>query len=109
MAKKTIPENTGVWFELFGISNRIFILKDNTTLDFRLGMPFHSLDIYKKGEFRFIGLKEGAEILFKKETPEELIKLINQANRKEDILILGKASDSEKVQSAAAEKLKSFS
>lgn len=108
MAKKKIPENTGIYFELFNIDPRAFLLPDNSIVDFTLGIPYTALDIYKKGNFPYLGLKEGAEILFKGEAIETLIDYIQKANRKEDVLVLEKTSESEKVKAAVAEKLKSF-
>lgn len=108
MIKQEIPANTGIYFELFNTNSTSFILPDNTTINFSLGMPYNSLEIYKMGNFPYLGLKEGAEILFKDESIENIIKYISQAKRKGDVLILSKSSTSEKVKKAADEKLKFF-
>lgn len=105
MPKNKIPENTGKYFTLINTSNKRFMLPDNTLLDFRIGMPFNSLELYKKGEFPYLGLKDGAEILFKNESVDNLIKYIKNSTRKEDILILGKVSNHAKIKAIIEEKL----
>ena len=56
-----------------------------------------------------MGLKPGAEELFKKEKVADLIALINKANRIEDVEILALAKpESEKVQEAAKAKITQF-
>lgn len=108
MGKTKVPKNTGIYFELFNTEPRPFLLPDNSKVDFTLGMPYTALDIYKKGNFPYLGLKDGAEVLFKQEPVENLIGYVRKAHRKEDVLILDKASDSEKVKAAVADKLKLF-
>lgn len=85
-----------------------FILNDRTRFDLQTGIPNNSLEVYKKG-FPYLGLKPGAEDLFKKEKVADLIVLIQKAKRIEDVEILALAKpDSEKVQEAAKVKLEEF-
>jgi len=85
-----------------------FILNDGTRFDLRTGIPNNSLEVYKKG-FKNLGLKPGAEELFKKEKIADLILLIQTAKRQEDVEILALAKpDSEKVQEAAKAKIAEF-
>jgi hypothetical protein len=64
--------------------------------------------VYKKG-FPYLGLKPGAEELFKKEKIADLIVLIQKAKRIQDVEILALAKpDSEKVQEVAKKKLEEF-
>lgn len=74
-----------------------------------LGPPTQSEQLYRWGKFPYIGLKKGAEKLFKKDKIETLIKLIEQAHRKEDVEILMLANKSKKVQEAGEEKIQVFS
>lgn len=107
MSKKKIPENTGIYFELIHTMPRAFILPNNRKIDFSLGIPFDALDLYKDG-FPYLGLKEGAEVLFKNEKIEDLMNLIDKSQRKEDVIILGKASDSEKIKELVTKKINTF-
>jgi hypothetical protein len=85
-----------------------FVLNDRSRFDLRTGIPNNSLEVYKKG-FPYLGLKPGAEELFKKEKIADLIVLIQKAKRIEDVEILALARpDSEKVQEAAKKKLAEF-
>jgi hypothetical protein len=66
------------------------------------------LEVYKKG-FPYLGLKPGAEELFKKEKISDLILLIQKAKRIEDVEILALAKpDSEKVQEVAKARIAEF-
>lgn len=85
-----------------------FILNDWTRFDLRTGIPNNSLEVFKTG-FKHLGLKPGAEELFKKEKIADLIVLIQKAKRIQDVEILALAKpDSEKVQDAAKKKLEEF-
>lgn len=85
-----------------------FVLNDGTRFDLRTGIPKNSLEVFKTG-FRCLGLKPGAEKLFKKETEGAIILLIQKAKRIEDVEILALAKpDSEKVQEAAKAKSLEF-
>jgi hypothetical protein len=85
-----------------------FLLKDGARFDLRTGIPNNSLEVFKTG-FAHLGLKPGAEELFKKEKITDLILLIQKANRIEDVEILALAKpDSEKVQEEAKKKLEEF-
>lgn len=85
-----------------------FILNDGARFDLRTGIPNNSLEVFKTG-FQYLGLKPGAEELFKKEKIADLIVLIQKAKRIEDVEILALAKpDSEKVQDAAKSKLAEF-
>lgn len=67
-----------------------FILNDGSRFDLRTGIPNNSLEVYKTG-FHHLGLKEGAEELFKKEKINDLIVLIRKARRVQDVKILALA------------------
>jgi len=85
-----------------------FILNDGTRFDLRTGIPNNALEVFKTG-FKNLGLKPGAEELFKKEKIADLILLIQAAKRQEDVEILALAKpDSEKVQEAAKAKIAEF-
>ncbi|MFV5696676.1 hypothetical protein ACM55G_14700 [Flavobacterium sp. LB3P122] len=85
-----------------------FILNDWTRFDLRTGIPKNSFEVYKKG-FPYLGLKPGAEVLFKKETIGSIILLIKGAKRIEDVEILALAKpESEKVQEVAKAKIAEF-
>lgn len=79
-----------------------FTLHGGARFDLRTGIPNNSLEVYKGG-FQYLGLKPGAEELFKKESEASLLLLIKQARRIEDVevLVLAKPKN-EKVQKAAA-------
>ena len=79
----------------------LFILHDWTRFDLRTGIPNNALEVFKGG-FAHLGLKPGAEILFKKEPIASIILLIKKAKRIEDVEILALVKpDNEKVQEAA--------
>lgn len=83
-----------------------FILPDGARFDLRTGIPNNSFDVYKKG-FHHLGLKEGAEELFKKEKVNDLIDLIRKARRAQDVKILALAKpDNAKVQEEAEARIK---
>jgi hypothetical protein len=85
-----------------------FVLSNWTRFDLRTGIPNNALEVYKRG-FKNLGLKPGAEELFKKEKVADLIALIQKANRIEDVEILALAKpESEKVQEAAKAKIAQF-
>lgn len=85
-----------------------FILKDGSRFDLRTGIPNNALEVYKSG-FKYIGLKEGAEELFKKEKINDLIELIHKARRVQDVKILALSKpDNTRVQEEAALKVKSL-
>ncbi|MBC5840762.1 hypothetical protein H8R23_05035 [Flavobacterium sp. F-380] len=85
-----------------------FVLNDRTRFDLRTGIPNNSLEVFKTG-FAYLGLKPGAEELFKKEKISDLILLIQSAKRIEDVEILALAKpENEKVQEAAKKKLEEF-
>jgi len=85
-----------------------FTLNDGTRFDLRTGIPNNSLEVFKK-EFPYLGLKPGAEKLFKKETEGAIILLIQKAKRIDDVEILALAKpDSERVQEVAKAKIAEF-
>lgn len=85
-----------------------FILDDGSRFDLRTGIPNNSLEVFKTG-FAHLGLKTGAEELFKKEKITDLILLIQKAKRIEDVEILALSKpESEKVQEAAKAKIAEF-
>lgn len=85
-----------------------FVLNDRSRFDLRTGIPNNSFEVFKTG-FPYLGLKPGAEKLFKKETEGSIILLIQKAKRIEDVEILALAKpENEKVQEAAKKKLEEF-
>ena len=85
-----------------------FILNGGARFDLRTGIPNNALEVYKGG-FQYLGLKSGAEELFKKEKVEVLLQLIENARRIEDVAILALAKpDNKKVQEVAKLKIESF-
>jgi hypothetical protein len=85
-----------------------FILNDGSRFDLRTGIPNNSFEVFKTG-FEHLGLKPGAEELFKKETEGSLILLIKQAKRIEDVEILALAKPkNQKVQDVASAKIAEF-
>jgi hypothetical protein len=85
-----------------------FVLNGGARFDLRTGIPNNSLEVYKGG-FKYLGLKPGAEELFKKEKIADLLHLIKKARRIEDVEILALAKpDSEKVQEVAKARIAEF-
>ncbi len=85
-----------------------FLLKDGSRFDLQTGIPNNALAVFKSG-FNYLGLKPGAEELFKKEKISDLILLIERAKRPEDVAVLALAKpESEKVQEAAKARLAYF-
>lgn len=96
-------------FEIVNLSEPCpFILEDGSRFDLRTGIPNNSLEVFKNG-FAHLGLKPGAEKLFKKETEGAIILLIQKAKRIEDVEILALAKlESERVQEVAKAKIAEF-
>lgn len=85
-----------------------FLLTDGSRFDLQTGIPNNSLDVFKSG-FAHLGLKPGAEELFKKETEASLVLLIKQAKRIEDVEILALAKPkNQKIQDVANAKIAEF-
>lgn len=85
-----------------------FILNDGARFDLRLGIPKNALEVFKNG-FQYLGLKPGAEELFKKETEGGVLLLIQNAKRTQDVEILALAKPkNKKVQEAAKAKIEEF-
>ena len=92
------------YFELVGLKVPCaFILQNGRRFDLSTGFPPNTLEVYKTG-FRCLGLKPGAEELFKKEKVADLIKLITQARRVQDVEILALAKPDSPAVKEAAEK-----
>lgn len=86
----------------------VFILQDGTRCDLRGGFPSTTLKAYKEGLW-CLGLKPGAEEFLKRESNEEIIRLIKTAKRAKDVEILALAKPKNKtVKKAAEEKLSQF-
>lgn len=86
-----------------------FILNDGSRFCLQTGIPNNALEVFKTG-FAHLGLKPGAEELFKKEKVADLLFLIEKAKRIEDVEILALAKpDNEKIQEAAKAKIAKFS
>lgn len=64
-----------------------FMLKDGSRFDLQTGIPTNAYSVYKTG-FQYLGLKPGAEKLFKKEPDSKIIELIRKARRAADVEIL---------------------
>jgi len=77
------------YFEIIGSKNKRILTQKFGLINLRFGVPNNALEIYKSGK-KFLGLKKGAEVLFENETKEVIEKLITQAPRKEDVVILKK-------------------
>ena len=85
-----------------------FTLNDGARFDLQTGIPNNSLEVFKTG-FAYLGLKPGAEKLFKKDSDGSIVILIKSAKRIEDVEILALAKpDSKTVQEAAKKKLEEF-
>jgi hypothetical protein len=85
-----------------------FILNDGSRADLRLGIPKNAPELYKDG-FAYLGLKPGAEKLFKKELDSTVIELIRKAKRIEDVEILALVKpDNTNVQEEVKKKLAEF-
>ena len=85
-----------------------FTLNDGARFDLQTGIPNNSLEVFKTG-FAYLGLKPGAEKLFKKDTDGSVVLLIQSAKRTEDVEILALAKpDSKTVQEAARIKIDQF-
>jgi len=97
------------YFEIVNLATPCaFILMDGSRFDLRTGIPNNSLDVFKTG-FAHLGLKPGAEELFKKETEGGVLLLIQKAKRIEDVEILALAKPkNEKIQEAAKAKIAEF-
>ncbi|NRT11521.1 hypothetical protein [Flavobacterium sp. 14A] len=85
-----------------------FVLNDRSRFDLRTGIPNNALEVYKGG-FKNLGLKPGAEELFKKETVKDLLSLIEKARRVQDVEVLALAKpDNAKIQDAAKARILRF-
>lgn len=85
-----------------------FQLQDGSRFDLRTGIPNNAYEVFKNG-FEHLGLKPGAEKIFKKESESTIIELIRKAKRIEDVevLVLVKP-DNVKIQEEAKKKLEQF-
>lgn len=64
-----------------------FQLKDGSRFDLQTGIPNSAYEVFKTG-FNYLGLKPGAEKIFKKESEQTIIELIRKAKRIEDVEVL---------------------
>lgn len=96
------------YFEVLGLP-RVYISPRLGRVDLRLAFSEEkAMECYKDKNFPYIGLKEGAEVLFTKEKVETILFLISKA-RIEDVAILGQAKpESKKVKEAVEKRLKYF-
>lgn len=94
------------YFEVLGLP-RVYISPRLGRVDLRLSFSEeNAIACYKDKNFPYIGLKEGAEVLFAKEKVETILFLIGKA-RIEDVAILGQAKpESKKVKEAVELRLK---
>lgn len=76
--------------EIIGNKDRHFLMPSGRHIFLAFGLPKDALELYKSGRFPYIGLKQGAEVLFEGESQETIEKLIKQAPRPEDVKILEK-------------------
>lgn len=81
-----------------------FILAKNKRFDLSTGIPNNALEVYKSG-FRYLGLKPGAEILFKKSSVGEIIHMIKYTRRIEDVEILSKVREHVKIKEEANKRI----
>ena len=85
-----------------------FQLHDGQRFDLRTGVPYNAYDVYKNG-FAHLGLKPGAEKLFKKESDSTIIDLIRKAKRIEDVEVLSLVKpESTSIQEEVKKKLAQF-
>jgi hypothetical protein len=85
-----------------------FLLWDGSRFDLRTGIPNNAFEVFKKG-FHHLGLKPGAEELFKKESNAAIISLIQKAKRVQDVEILALAKPNSKtIQELALTKIAEF-
>jgi hypothetical protein len=85
-----------------------FILNDWTRFDLRTGIPNNAYEVFKTG-FAHLGLKPGAEKLFKKESDINIITLIATAKRIEDVEVLALAKpENEKIQEFVKARIAEF-
>jgi len=98
------------YFELVNLEIPcVFFLKDGSRYDLRTGFPKNTPEVYKTGLY-CLGLKPGAEELFKKELVPDLILLIAKARRVQDVEILALAKPkNQAVQNWAAARIKELS
>jgi hypothetical protein len=95
------------YFEVLGLP-RVFLNPRLGRIDLRLSFPEDKAVIcYKDINFPYLGLKEGAEIIFKNEKVDTILFLIAKATRTIDVEILSKAKpESKKVKEAVELRLK---
>lgn len=73
-----------------------FLLEDGSRFDLSGGnFPANTLEVFISG-FEFLGLKPGAEKLFKKLTEAEILRLIQTAKRSEDLDVLALVKPTDK-------------
>lgn len=77
-------------FEIIGGKRKI-IKSTGRVINLAQGIPADALDLYISGKFPYLGLKPGAEVLFSDASEMHLKRLITNAPRKEDVVILKKA------------------
>jgi hypothetical protein len=94
-------------FEVLGIP-RAYVNPRLGRVDLRKALTEEkAVECYKDVNFPYLGLKDGAEELFKSEKVEAILFLISKATRKEDVEILAKAKpESTKVKAAVESFLK---
>jgi len=85
-----------------------FQLQDGSRFDLQTGIPNNAYDVFKTG-FAHLGLKPGAEKLFKKEPDSTITELIRKAKRIEDVEILALVKpENETIQEEVKKKLAQF-
>ena len=110
MGKKNQPQhyNSKDFFEIINTDPRPFILWNGGRVDLRFGIPKNALELYKSGRFKYFGLKNGAEQLFKNCTEDEILLFIDNATRKEDVEILSTLLQSEVAKDIVTKKILTF-
>lgn len=95
------------YFEVLGLP-RVYINPRLGHVDLRLSFSQEkALECYKDINFPYLGLKEGAETLFKNEKVETILFLISKAPRLVDVEILSKVKpESKKVKQAVEIRIK---
>lgn len=81
------PKTEKSYFEIIGSTNRRFITSDGSDVDLRFGVPKDAKKYFLQGK-NWIGLKEGAEVLFQDLSKQEIHNLIAKCKRPKDRAIL---------------------
>lgn len=84
------------YFKIVNARPGVFILKDNTRFDLRLGFPERSFDVWKTGKFKYLALKPAAKDLLSKLTIPELTVIAGNIKNIDDLKIIQQSKPSER-------------